>query len=94
MVLEKKPTWKANIFPERIKYLARVCGLASEKKQKTTKLYFSCGMAALSFTEPGKSAGAKDVFANMFSDPANPVPLPAATDFADLPGRRLADMGK
>src|SRR5258706_11283059 len=77
-------------FPERIKYLAHVCGLASERS-KNDETLFSFGRE---FVVHGtwKICRGKDVSRICFRSGQSRA-LPTATDFTDLPGRRLADMG-
>jgi len=67
----EKPTWKANIFQSGSNTWHTYAAWPP-KEAKTTKLYFHAD-GSLSFTEPGKSAGAK-AFREYVSDPANPVP--------------------
>jgi len=67
----EKPTWKANIFQSGSNTWHTYAAWPP-KEAKTTKLYFHAD-GSLSFTEPGKSAGAK-TFREYVSDPANPVP--------------------
>jgi putative CocE/NonD family hydrolase len=67
----EKSTWKANIFQSGSN-IWRTYAAWPPKEAKTTKLYFHAD-GSLSFTEPGKSAGAK-TFREYVSDPANPVP--------------------
>ncbi|HXH65609.1 MAG TPA: CocE/NonD family hydrolase [Candidatus Limnocylindrales bacterium] len=67
----EKPTWKANIFQSGSNTWHTYAAWPP-KEAKPTKLYFHSD-GSLSFTEPGKSAGAK-AFREYVSDPANPVP--------------------
>jgi putative CocE/NonD family hydrolase len=67
----EKPTWKANIFQSGSNTWHTYAAWPP-KEAKTTKLYFHAD-GSLSFTEPGKSAGAK-AYREYVSDPANPVP--------------------
>ena len=67
----EKPTWKANIFQSGSNTW-HTYAVWPPKEAKTTKLYFHVD-GSLSFTESGKSAGAK-TFREYVSDPANPVP--------------------